>query len=64
MRGTTETEGTAGAGQGTAPPPIPVGPTWIGLLIFAGALALRLVYLAEARSDPLFDSPKIGRAHV
>jgi len=38
---------------------MPVRPTRIGLLIFAAALLLRLLYLAEARSDPLFDSPKL-----
>lgn len=59
MRATTETRGNGAARQGTAPPAAPGGPTYIGLLIFAGALALRLVYLAEARSDPLFDSPKL-----
>jgi 4-amino-4-deoxy-L-arabinose transferase-like glycosyltransferase len=54
----TESGNTAEMRQGTLPPPRAGRPTRIGLLLFAGALLLRLVYLAEARSDPLFDSPK------
>ncbi len=59
MQETAEKEGSAGKRQGTAPPAMPARPAWIGLLVFAGALLLRLVYLSEARSDPLFDSPKL-----
>ena len=49
MQGTTETEGTAEAGQGTVQRAGPVRPTRIGLLVFAGALVLRLVYLVWKR---------------
>ena len=59
MREAAEQQGGRGAGQGTAPPASARRPGWVGLLIFAGALLLRLVYLGEARSDPLFDSPKL-----
>jgi 4-amino-4-deoxy-L-arabinose transferase-like glycosyltransferase len=55
----TQSGSTVETRPGTEPPARAGRPTRVALLIFAGALLLRLVYLAEARSDPLFDSPKL-----